>query len=54
MAEYKILSHDEQVELVKNAKTRMDAVASAWLQNPKIKSAVLKPKEDDCDHRQAS
>jgi hypothetical protein len=54
MADHKLLSKEEQIELVNNAQTRMDAVASAWLQNPKIKAAVLQPKDDPCDGRKAS
>lgn len=54
MADHKLLSQEEQVELVKNAQSRMDAVVTAWLQNPKIKAAVLHSKEEHCEERKAS
>jgi hypothetical protein len=54
MAEYKLLSQEEQVELVENAQNRMDAIASAWLQNPMVKAALLKPEEERCAEKHAS
>ena len=53
MADFKLLSNEKQTELVENAKSRMDSIAVAWLQNPKLKAAVLKPAES-CEERKIS
>jgi len=46
--------HEHQVELVNEAQTRMIERASSWLDNPKVKAALMRFNPEDQDHRQAS
>ncbi len=49
MSEKKLFTQQEQIALVDGARERMDASVRAWLENPKVKRALLsEPVEADC------
>lgn len=54
MTEQTRFTHEQRVALVSDAKQRMDSIARLWLDNPKIKAALLQPEAGHTGCKEAS